>query len=65
MGMPDSNAKRAWMKENTVYIGLKFMRRTEADMIDYLDQQMEKGKAKSAVIKAALREYMENHKDKS
>ena len=56
--MPDSQAKRDWQKENTVFIGLKLQKSTDADILQFLD-----GKVKQAVIKAALREYIQNHKE--
>lgn len=55
--MPESEAKKKWQKENTEFIGVKLQKSTDADIIEYLD-----GKVKNAVIKAALREYIENHK---
>lgn len=56
--MYESDAKRKWQKENTVQVPLKLQKSTDADIIEYLD-----GKVKNAVIKAALREYIENHKE--
>ncbi len=58
--MPDSEAKKRWMKENSTNVGVKFMHKSDADLLRYLE-----GKQKSAVIKLALREYMENHKEES
>ena len=55
--MYESEAKRKWQKENTVQVPLKLQKSTDADIIEYLE-----GKVKNAVIKAALREYIENHK---
>ena len=54
--MPESEAKKKWMRENTVVITAKFSRNTEQDLLDYLE-----GKQKATIIKVALREYMENH----
>ena len=59
--MVDSAAKRAWMKENKIIFTICFMRRTEADMIEFLDAQKAAGNDKGTVIKKALREYMERH----
>ena len=56
--MPDSEAKKRWMRENTVVITVKCMYKSDADILEFLD-----GKPKATVIKAALREYMENHKE--
>ena len=61
--MADPISKRRWDKENTVLISIKFQRKTDQDVIDYLNEEMSKGHAKRDVINAALREYMENHKE--
>ena len=63
MNMPMSEAKRKWEEKNTIVFSIKLMRRTEADIIDYLDKQLAKGIGKGTVLKAALREYMANHKE--
>ena len=59
--MPVSEAqKRAtakWQKENTVIITVRLQKSTDKDILNYLQD-----KAKATTIKAALREYMENHK---
>ena len=31
--MPDSEKKREWMKENTVFVAVKLNKRTDADII--------------------------------
>lgn len=51
-----SKAKADWMKENSKMYGVRVMKNTEKDIWDFLQ-----GKEASKVIKAALREYMENH----
>lgn len=58
--MQDSEAKKKWAKENMFMLCLKFHRKNDADLIDFLQ---EKGADKQKVIKQAMREYMENHKD--
>lgn len=65
MSMPDSEAKKKWMEKNTIVFSIKLMRRTEADIIEYLDANLAKGVGKGTIIKAALREYMENHKEET
>lgn len=57
--MPESEAKKKWMKENTTVITVKFTHSTEQELLDFLRS----GKP-ATILKAALREYMENHKDK-
>ena len=58
--MPESDAKKRWQKENTVFVGIKLQKSTDADILNYLE-----GKQNQTEIKKALREYIENHKDKS
>ena len=57
----DSDAKKAWDKENMVFVGFKLFRAlngntNDQDIIDFLD-----GKERSKIIKSALREYIKNH----
>ena len=56
--MPDSEAKRRWIKEHTVMITAKLNKNTDRDILTYLQD-----KALATTIKAALREYMERHPD--
>lgn len=64
MGMSyDSDAKKRWDKENMVFVAFKLFRslngkQNDQDIIDFLSD-----KVKGEVIKAALREYIENHKE--
>ena len=58
--MYESEAKRKWQKENTVFIGVKLQKSTDADILKFLE-----GKQNQTTIKLALREYMENHKDET
>ena len=55
-----SQAKADWMKENSKVFGIRVMKNTEQDIWDFLQ-----GKNASEVFKKALREFMDNHKDKS
>lgn len=48
--MPDSKAKREWVKENTIFVGIKLNKNTDADIINYLD-----GKSKQTEIKRIIR----------
>ena len=61
--MPDCEAKKRWDKENVLFVTTKLFRtvgenKNDQDIIDYLE-----GKSRGTVIKAALREYIENHKE--
>lgn len=56
--MPDSKAKTKWMRDNSTNLTIKFMHKSDADILEYLD-----GKSKATIIKAAIREYMANHKE--
>lgn len=55
--MPDSKAKKDWMKENTTFIGIKLNNKTDKDILDYLD-----GKSKQTEVKRALRLLIESEK---
>ena len=48
--MADSEAKKAWMKENTTFIGLKLNNRIDADILEALE-----GKSKQSEIKRLIR----------
>lgn len=61
--MPDSEAKRKWMAENSIVFSVKLMRRTEADLIEFFDKMQKRGVPRGSIIKQALREYMTNHKE--
>ena len=52
--------KAAWDKENTVMPTVKLQKNTDADILQFLE-----GKQKQTIIKIALREYMENHKEET
>lgn len=52
--MPDSEAKREWIKKNSTLVTAKLMRKGDDDIIAYLE-----GKKNSTVIKKALRLLME------
>lgn len=57
----ESEAKRRWQKENTVFFGLKLQKTTDKKLIAFL-QSLDN---KQAIIKQALREYMERQEQKS
>lgn len=57
--LPDSEAKRTWMRENLWTIGLKLHRKYDADLVAFLESVADK---KQTYIKIALREYIANHK---
>ena len=54
--MAESQAKRDWMKKNTVQGTIKLYRNQSAEIIDYYG-----GKITSSDIRKALEEYMKNH----
>lgn len=49
-----------WDKKNAVMTSVKLLKSTDADILQFLE-----GKQKQTVIKLALREYMENHKEET
>lgn len=61
--MADRACKKKWDKENVLFMTVKLFRANEKnqndqDLIDFLD-----GKVRGEVVKKALREYMEHHKE--
>lgn len=56
--MPDSEAKKQWMKENSTKVTIKMMNKSDADILEYLSSR-----PTATTIKLALREYMENHSE--
>ena len=61
--MPDSQAKRDWDKKNVWIVPTKLFRangdnQNDQQIIDFLQ-----GKQASTIIKLALREYMERHRE--
>jgi hypothetical protein len=57
--MPDSEAKKAWMKANTTFIGLKLNHNTDADLLEALQ-----GKQKQTEIKKLMRIALQREKQK-
>lgn len=58
--MPDPASKVRWDAENTRIFTIKFMRRTESDVIEALENNNKRN-----LICAAIREYIENHKEET
>lgn len=54
--MPDSPAKKKWLKDNSKAISFRLMLKGDADIIEYLETV-----PTATTIKAALREYMAKH----
>lgn len=52
--MPDSEAKKAWIAANTRREVLKLNRHTDADILNWLDQQPSKQGAIKKAIRAQL-----------
>lgn len=60
MSMPDSEAKKKWDAKNVRIMTIKFFRKKDQDVIDYLE-----GHNKHDVVCDAIREYMVNHKEET
>lgn len=58
MGMPDSPSKVRWDAENVRIFTFKLFRKTDQDVISFLETRNKRN-----TICAAIREYMENHKE--
>lgn len=48
--MPETQARKEWIKENTTFVGLKLNNRTDKDILDALE-----GKPKQTEIKRLIR----------
>lgn len=57
--MADTAKQREWQKKNTVMVGVRFQRSTDADIIEFLE-----GKRPQPEIKRILREYIAMQKEK-
>ena len=55
--MPDYESKKAWDKENVVFVTTKLFKSTDADILEFLD-----GKVRATEIKRALRLLIEKEK---
>lgn len=62
MAMPDTEAKKKWMRDNFLTLGFKLHRKYDADIIGFLLERESKEKSKQEILKDAMREYMESHK---
>lgn len=58
MKMPDSEAKKRWIAENCVIYTIKFMRKNDQDVIDFLN-----GKNRRDTICEVVRYYIEHHRE--
>lgn len=56
MNMPDPPSKQRWDAKNAYIMTVKLMRRTDEDVIDFLD-----GKNRRDTILEVVRYYIENH----
>ena len=54
--MPDSPAKKKWLKENSKAVTFRLMIKGDADIIEFLETV-----PTATTIKLALREYIANH----
>jgi hypothetical protein len=55
---PETEAHKKWVKDNTVFIGIRLQNNTDKELIEFLSAQT----SKQGAIKAALREYIASHK---
>lgn len=58
--MPDPKSKQRWDKENVVIMTVKFMRKTDQDVIDFLQDQNKRN-----TICKVVREYIANHPEET
>ena len=63
MIMPDSEAKKKWIRENTVQYGLKLQRKGDSDLIEYLQPLKNRNGEIKRLLRAAIkREEQEKEK---
>ena len=55
--MAESDAHKKWVKENTVFVGIRLQKSTDKDILDYLE-----GKQNQTEFKNAIRYYIKNHR---
>lgn len=55
--MMESEARKKWLKENTVFIGIRLQKSTDADILKFLE-----GKQNQTEIKKALRLLIETER---
>ncbi|MBO7727374.1 MAG: hypothetical protein J6S50_02490 [Oscillospiraceae bacterium] len=55
----DSDAKKRWDKENTYKVTIKFQKKTDSDILDYLAKNERADFTKQSIIKRAMRLLME------
>ena len=55
----DYKKQSQWKRENNVYIGLGLSKKTDADIIEYIEDKTAEGETKQGVIKRSLRSTME------
>lgn len=61
--MPDSEAKKKWIRENTVQYGLKLQRKGDSDLIEYLQPLKNRNGEIKRLLRAAIkRENQEKEK---
>lgn len=63
--MPDSNAKRRWDSENVIIFSTKLFKRTDADIIEFVNNKIAQGTPRGTLVKAALREMLKAEKEQS
>ena len=61
MAKQDPVKKQQWEKEHLLLIGVKFHRKNDTDILEYLSANETKERTKQNIMKDALREYMKNH----
>lgn len=54
--------EKARKEKFTVMLSMRLQKSTDADIIEYLNAKTERGASRQGIIKAAIREYITNHK---
>ena len=54
---PETESHKKWVRDNTVFIGIRLQNNKDKKLIEFLSAQT----SKQGAIKTALREYIANH----
>ena len=61
--MGETEARKEWVKNNTVFIGMRLQKSTDADILEQLDRAAAVGVGKQTEIKRLIRIGLEAEKN--
>lgn len=57
--MGETEARKKWVKENTVFIGMRLQKSTDADILEHLEKAKSRGYGTQTEIKRLIRAGMD------